>query len=38
LRNGTQSVVPATQAYNISRVIEAMFASSKEAGAEVEIG
>ncbi len=38
LRNGTPSVVPATQAYNISRVIEAMFASSKEAGAEVFIG
>ena len=38
LRNGTPSVVPATQAYNISRVIEAMFASSKQAGAEVSIG
>ncbi len=35
LRAGTPSVVPATQAYNISRVIEALFASSKEAGAEV---
>jgi predicted dehydrogenase len=37
LRNGTPSVVPATQAYNISRVIEAMFASSKQAGAEIFI-
>jgi predicted dehydrogenase len=37
LRNGTPSVVPATQAYNISRVLEAMFASSKQAGAEVFI-
>lgn len=37
LRNGTPSVVPATQAYNISRVIEAMFASSQQAGAEVFI-
>ncbi|MGF6532235.1 putative dehydrogenase [Paraburkholderia sp. GAS206C] len=37
LRNGTPSVVPATQAYNISRVIESMFASSKQAGAEIFI-
>ncbi|WP_290872229.1 Gfo/Idh/MocA family oxidoreductase [Aquabacterium sp.] len=34
---GTPSVVPASQAFNISRVIEAMFASSKLAGAEVFI-
>lgn len=37
LRNGTPSVVPATQAWNISRVLEAMFASSQQAGAEVFI-
>lgn len=37
LRTGAPSVVPASQAYNISRVIEAMFASSKQAGAEVFI-
>lgn len=37
LRNGTPSAVPATQAYNISRVIEAMFASSQQAGTEVFI-
>ncbi|WP_213768636.1 Gfo/Idh/MocA family oxidoreductase [Caballeronia sp. dw_19] len=37
LRNGTPSVVSATQAYNINRVIEAMFASSQKAGAEIFI-
>ncbi|WP_211462638.1 Gfo/Idh/MocA family protein [Collimonas silvisoli] len=37
LRNGTASAVSATQAYNISRVIEALFASSKQAGGEVFI-
>lgn len=37
LRYGTPSVVPATQAWNISRVIEAMFTSSQQAGAEVFI-
>lgn len=37
LKNGTPSVVPATQAYNISRVIEALFASSKQAGAEIHL-
>jgi len=37
LKNGTPSVVPATQAYNISRIIEALFASSQQAGAEITL-
>ena len=35
LRNGTASNIPATQAHNINLVLEAMFASSAQSGAEV---
>jgi len=37
LRTGTPIAVPATQALSISTLIEALFASSKENGAEVRI-
>ena len=35
VRNGAPVVIPATQALNISTLIEALFASSKNSGAEV---
>ncbi|CAH2402697.1 hypothetical protein [Mesorhizobium ventifaucium] len=37
LRTGTPSVVPATQAHNVNRLLEAMFKSSELAGAEVSL-
>ncbi|KLU21826.1 oxidoreductase [Caballeronia mineralivorans PML1(12)] len=36
-RNGTPSAIPATQALNINLVIEALYASSESAGAEVHL-
>ena len=37
VRTGAPSVIPATQALNISTLIEALFESSKNAGAEVKL-
>ena len=38
LRTGTPSVIPAGQAYRINVLIEALFASSRIAGGEVQVG
>ena len=37
LRSGSPSVVPATQAHNVNRLLEGMFRSSELAGAEVSV-